>query len=297
MKFNRWESIDDYTHVFRLFSKHHEYMNSLYWASVPATDFVMGTHTREIKKHPTQTTHDILKINKNYKNAMRVTESSEDYVKYLKEFNNWTRLNTLVSVTAYFETYLSSVVSLSIESDLGILYSIPQRIDGISVLKHNNGNEYSFFDKSAMITKGTWSQRIGSFKKLFQTVPQILVDSESDLEKMRNIRNNVAHAFGRGIEESRSRDNIDIRPVERLSIERLQKYMNIIRKVAKEIDKQLLNNHIGEYEIIYFYHKRIIKLNQDINEFELKKEFNGLNFKNRNIDFYKDLIDYYKNIQ
>ena len=294
MNFNRWKSVDDYTHVFRLFSKHHEYMNSLYWASVPATSFAIGTHQRE--KDSQKTTHEILKISPQNKNANRVTKSSEDYVKYLKEFDNWTRLNTLVSVSAYFETYLSSVVSLAIESDLGLLYSIPKKIDGISVLKHNNDNEYSFFDKSESVTKGTWAQRISAYKKLFINVPQSLIDFESDLEKMRHIRNNVAHAFGRGIEESRSRNNKDVQPIERLSMDRLQKYMSIIRKVAKEIDKQLLSSHIGEYELVYFYHKEKINSNNPIEPFDLKKMFNALKAKNRNIEFYRELINYYDNI-
>jgi len=296
LKFNRWTSIDNYTYVFRLFSKHHEYMNSLYWASVPATSFVIGTHIRETENNSLKTTHEILKISPKNKNANRVTKSSKDYINHLKQFDNWTRLNTLVSVGAYFETYLSSVVSLAIESDLGLLYEIPKKIDGISVLKHNNNNEYSFFDKSESITKGTWAQRISSYKKLFKTVPQELIDAESDLEKMRHLRNNMAHAFGRGIDESRSRDNKKVREIARISIERLQKYMAIIRKVAKAIDKQLLANHIGEYELIYFYHKEVIKSTSNINAYELKKLFNALNAKNRNIEFYKDLIDYYNKI-
>lgn len=296
MSFNRWKSIDDYTYVFRLFSKHHEYMNSLYWASVPASSFVIGTHKRELQINAKKTTHEILKISDKNIDSIRVTKSSEDYVKHLKEFDNWTRLNVLVSISAYFETYLSSVVSLAIESDLGLIYSIPKKIDGISILKHKNDNEYSFFDKSESITKGTWAQRISAYKKLFANVPQALIDFESDLEKMRNIRNNVAHAFGRGIEESRARNNRNIQSIERISIERLKKYMCIIRKVAKEIDKQLLSNHIGEYELIYFYHKEKINLKKSINAYELKKMFNALKIKNRNIEFYKELINYYDNI-
>lgn len=144
-----------------------------------------------------------------------MAKSSHDYVAHLKQFDN-TRLNTLVSVSAYFETYLSSVVSLAIESDLGLLYEIPKKIDGISVLKHNNNNNYSFFDKSKSITKGTWAQRISNFKKIFKVVPQELIDAESDLEKMRHLRNNMAHAFGRGMEESRSQDNKEIREIDRI---------------------------------------------------------------------------------
>lgn len=296
MNFERWQSIDDYTYVFRLFSKHHEYMNSLFWASVPATSFAIGTYKREIAEDPTKTTHDILKISPTNQDAIRVAKSPDDYIVHLKEFENWNRLNTLVAVSAYFETYLSSVVSLAIESDLGLLYSIPKKIDGISVLKYNNNNEYSFFDKSEGLTKGTWGQRIAHYKKLFTTVPQALIDAEGDLEKIRHIRNSVAHAFGRGIEESRSRNNRDIRPIERLSVPRLQKYMCIIRKIAKDIDKQLLTNHIGEYELIYFYHQEVMKTTMPLNDYKLKTTFNGLNVKNRSVEFYKGMQTYYNSL-
>ncbi|WP_418186385.1 hypothetical protein [Aliarcobacter lanthieri] len=296
MKFDRWKSIDRYTHVFRLFSKYHEYMNSMFWASVPTIGYASGAIRKEIKLNQQLTTHEILHIGKAIKNANRVATDPNDYLEHLKEFENWNRLNTLVSACAYFETYLSSVVSLAIESDLGLLYSIPQKIDGISVLKHNNGNEYSFFDKSELITKGEWPQRISNFKKLFGVVPQELIDNTNSLEKMRVIRNNVAHAFGRDIKQSRDRNNLTINPIERLSLERLQKYMGTLRSVAKAIDNQLLEKHIGEYELIYFYHIELKKNKLSGNPKELKKVFNGLGFQNRGLSFYKDLIEYYDNV-
>ena len=66
---------------------------------------------------------------------------------------------------------------------------------------------------------------------------------------MRKIRNNVAHAFGRDIDKTRARETVEMLPIERLSEERLQKYMELIRKISKAIDNQLLNNHIGEFEL------------------------------------------------
>ena len=108
MSFNRWKSEDDYSYVFRLFSKHHEFMNSLYWAYVPASSFAIGTHKKITQHNPNQTTNKILKISPKNKNAFRVAQSSQDYVNHLKEFDNWTRLNALVAISSYFETYLPS---------------------------------------------------------------------------------------------------------------------------------------------------------------------------------------------
>lgn len=52
---------------------------------------------------------------------------------------------------------------------------------------------------------------------------------------MRNIRNNVAHAFGRGIEESRARNNRNIQSIERISIERLKNICVLLEKLQKKL--------------------------------------------------------------
>jgi len=49
---------------------------------------------------------------------------------------------------------------------------------------------------------------------------------------------------------------VDMLPIERLSEKRLQKYMESIRKISKYPDYQLLNNHIGEFELIHYYHNK-----------------------------------------
>lgn len=294
MSFNRWISKDKYSYAFRLFSKYHTYMNSLYWAHVPASSHTQETYRIASVNNPNQTTHQL--YNLSGKNAFRVTESLESYSKHLKDFDNWTRLNTLVAVLSYFETYLSSIVSLAIESDLGLIYSIPKKIDGIMILKHKTNTDYSFFDKSELITKGSWPQRISNYEKIFNSVPTTLASSISDLEKMRKIRNNVAHAFGRDIEKTRARETFEMLPIERLSEIRLQKYMDIIRKISKEIDAQLLTNHIGEFELIYFYHRIKSELRTNYEIQDLKTKINSLYVEQRNYTFCKELIKYYEQI-
>jgi hypothetical protein len=293
MSFERWKSKDEYSYAFRLFTKYHTYMNSLYWAHVPASNHTQTTYRNAKSIVPEPTTHQL--YNLSGVNAFRVTKSIDAYSNHLKDFDNWTRLNTLVAVLSYFETYLSSVVSLAIESDLGLIYSIPKKIDGIMVLKHSTNTDYSFFDKSELITKGTWNQRISNYQKLFGSAPAILTTSIPELEKMRKIRNNVAHAFGRDIDKTRARDTLELLPIERLSEIRLQKYMEIIRKISKAIDKQLLTNHIGEFELIHFYHKNksSLKVGQEIKD--LKTKINSLFVENRNQQFCTDLINYYEN--
>lgn len=291
MSFDRWKSQDKYSYAFRLFSKYHTYMNSLYWTHVPTASYANKACRDALKNNPSMTSHQLFKLSG--PDAFRVTESIKAFNSHLKEFENWTRLNTLVAVLSYFETYLSSVVSLAIESDLGLIYSIPRKIDGVMILKYGNSSDYSFFDKSELVTKGTWEQRTIQFKKLFGSAPATLIASVADLDKMRKMRNNVAHAFGRDIELSRKRETYEMLPIERLSEKRLKKYMELIIKISKEIDIQLLNNHIGEFELIHYYHKNKSNLDSSNQVQELKTKINSLYTQNRNHEFCRQLIDYY----
>ncbi|RBW64436.1 hypothetical protein DS893_14565 [Vibrionales bacterium C3R12] len=292
MPFNRWEAKDDYSYAFRLFSKHHTYMNSIYWAHVPATNNVQYQCRKHLKATPIPKTQTA--FNLSGKNSHRVADDLKDYSDHLKDFDNWTRLNSLVSVLSYFEIYLSTVVSLAIESDLGLIHSVPKKIDGVMVLKHSSEDSYSFFDKSQLVTKGTWPQRVNHFLALFHLAPISLGSNIAELEKMRKLRNSVAHAFGRDIDKTRSRHTLEILPIERLSEERLMRYMELIMKIAKDIDKQLLERHIGEFELIHFYHNVKADLDPTNPVKSLKTKINGLYVENKSIEYCKELIKLYE---
>ncbi|WP_367769165.1 hypothetical protein AB3G33_10655 [Flavobacterium sp. WC2421] len=292
MAFQRWESEDEYTHAFRIFNSHHTYMNSLYWSHVPASTFVQATYRKNANSG--QTTNQV--FNLSGPDSNRVAQSLEDYSKHLKEFDNWVRLNTLVSVLGYFEIYLGSIISLSVESDPGILFSITRKIDGVSVLKHSTSEQYSFYEKSDEITKGEWSTRVANYGKIFGLIPIDLGKNITALDKMRKIRNNVAHAFGRDINLSRARSTWKMLEIERLSEDRLKRYMEIIRKVARGIDAHLLEKHIGSYEMLHFYHTNIKNFDPSKNLFDFKVEINSLNVKNKGITYCKDLVSYYNSI-
>ncbi len=294
MEFDRWLSEDSYTHAYRLFNKHHTLMNSIYWSYAPVFAYTQSLYSTEKGNGVERSTHQM--FNLKGLDSDRVPHRLGDWSKSLKEFDNWTRLNALVSLSAYFEIYLSSVVSLAIESDLGLLYSVPRLIDGVKIIKYGNEENYSFFDKSQGITKGEWSKRRSNFVALFGSAPDELTKHEGTLENIRKIRNNMAHAFGRDIDISRSRKTISILEMDRVSIKRLQEYMGIIREVARAVDNQLLRNHIGQFETLYFYHQVKNGLNNSNKLKDFKKKLNSLLVKNKSIKYCKDLIEFYDNL-
>ena len=79
------------------------------------------------------------------------------------------------------------------------------------------------------------------------------------------------------------------------SLKRLQKYMNIIREVARAIDNQL-SKHIGDFEIVYLYHQIKDDLNKDNEIKDFKRRLNSHYVKNRSIDYCCELIKYYKSL-
>lgn len=290
--FDRWNSVDRYSYAFRLFARYHNYLNSLYWAHIPASDAMQFYCRNALKDRPGVTTQELFNLKGN--DAIRVASSIEIYQYNLKEFDNWTRLNALLALSSYFETYLASVVSLSIESDPGLLYFVSRKVDGALILKHGREEGVSFSDKSEEITRGAWSERIAHFGKMFGAVPLDLHRYEGDLEEIRRIRNYVAHAFGRDIDETRSRATFAMIPIERVSPKTIKRYLGTIEKIAKAVDRQLMINHIGEFELIYFYHLSKDHLSKGAESRELKRKINSLQVQNRDESFCRTLIEYYR---
>lgn len=221
-------------------------MNSIIWAQIPASEYVeKKVHTEGLD------IHTLFNVGKDEKRSIKnnVPDWASDY----KEFNNWVRLNALMSLNSYFEIYLTTVLALAIESDPGQLHNTSKKIDGAMLLKYSNTYSYSEAIKKCAV--GEWSKRIAAYEKLFRFIPPQLLAKQADLEKIRKLRNNVGHAFGRDIQDSRERGVRQIKQIERLSQERLKKYLGTVYDVVLDIDKHLLETHIGAFELIYCYHE------------------------------------------
>ena len=113
-------------------------------------------------------------------------------------------------------------------------------------------------DVSDLVTgcvKGEWSKRLASYRKLFGTVPVQLTALEGNLDRMRNIRNGVAHSFGRD-------QNLFVNPLpmaddraERLSEPTLLAWLGEIEQAAMAVDEHILRNHLGDFELLWHFHR------------------------------------------
>lgn len=214
------------------------------------------------------------------------------------QFDNWVRLNELLAVCAYFETYLSAIISLSFESDPGLLIGSKHSIDGIKILKEGHKfKKDDFKDKIMNCTKGDWNSRISYMSSLFGIVPESFNTYKPQLEKMRNLRNKIGHAFGRDIELSRDYSLIKINNMESLKTSAFLKYQKMIKRLASDLDDLLMNNHIGNFQPLYYYHKHYSSFKELINNKEKMKALKKSIGKNTEETYSKDfclwVVEYY----
>jgi hypothetical protein len=216
-----------------------------------------------------------------------------DWGTQYKDFDNWVRLNALVAITGYLEIYLKTVTRLALESDPAISLGIKHGIDGIAALK--NKPKYSCADLVVSCVKGTWNERLAHYKRLFGKVPPTLTENIRNLERLRTIRNGVAHAFGRSADEYEKLADTRPKPFRKVSEERLKETLALVDKIALAVDRHLGVEHIGDYEALYFYHHwdKTYPSGHQTEARALSERIGQLHGRNKSLLYYQDLIDYY----
>lgn len=298
--FRRWEAREPTTWVFQVFQKHNKELSLMYISHIASQEYVYrnlkgtGAHWKD-----TPNSHFCF----NDEVYERTFENLKSWSDSYNNFDNWVNLNSIMAMSSNLETYISTIVKLALESDVGVLFGASRRIDGIEILKHGRHQPFDFEDKLVSCTKGEWDSRINAFKRIFGSAPEILIDNVSALERLRKLRNNVGHAFGRDLKESRNHDAIDISDMEKLGRKKTIKYQKLIFGISKSIDKQLLNSHIGEYQVLYFYHnlRSALKHDDSIKNRKLgnhvavlKKKIGNFGAEPVGKQFCRELIEYYE---
>lgn len=222
------------------------------------------------------------------------------------ELSKWIYLNALVSLTSNFEVYLSSIIKISLDSDPGVTIGASQQIDGMFLKKYD---KHKLEHEQYVIgcVKGTWLHRLTNLEKIFNSDFSIIRNNLSHLEKLRNTRNNVAHAFGRSLKDIENYEIVNSYNLPRMTYERLIKYQSLIFKIVETLDEYLLKNHIGQYQLLLYYSqwrtKKYPNYNFKFNSLQI--EYYGSNFRKdfgryRQIattkDFVRKLINYYESL-
>jgi hypothetical protein len=256
------------TWTYQVYKKYNDELNQMLWSNVAASKSIykqLGTNGAKWTNQASA--HLEFTVPKGEESFTDLQHWSDVY----NQFNNWTNLNALLAISSNMETFLSTIVSLALESDPGILFNSPKSIDGVVLLKNGATKSKIHEDIIIGITKGDWNSRVSTYRRVFITVPKVLEDNIGELEKIRNLRNKVGHAFGRDIEGSRNHEVKSINAMEKLTDYKLKKYQNLILSIVSQIDKHLLTNHIGEYQAIAYYHRIYPGLPQNTHQTERAK--------------------------
>jgi hypothetical protein len=161
----------------------------------------------------------------------------------------------LILLASAFELYVRRIVSISVQSDPGILILTPRSVDGVSLLKRN-----SLIDTKTVVkncSDGVWSKRENAIRLLLGTSIPELHNNIKHLQSVQDVRNSVAHEFGR---KSPLRDFWYLDPrlaksvdVAQVSPKRLQELLGIVGAVAEAIDRAFAR-HVGSFELLLFWH-------------------------------------------
>lgn len=297
----RWKNNFNHSIAYELFIKHYTQLNEMYWANVP----VINTIEKQVKEqfNGTNKPKDFFVISD--EDERRLSPTFETWKKDYREFQNYNRCNTVLALSSCFEIYLRTIVSLSIESKPGIILGDKDIIDGAKLLKYNidyinfGSKKYKFLDNINDICIGEWSKRIKEYRSLFESVPEEITNNQKELEKLRVLRNNIAHYLGR--EKSRYENPIQLKYDEiiRVTHNSLIKYFKLIYDVVKGIDNHLYNEYIGSYDILKYYVLNVDTSN-DIpvgqKSKKLQKYIGKGGKQTVGTEYYKNLIKYYENL-
>lgn len=244
MNFSRHTNYLGMTWAFSAFVKHHTEINNMYWSFVPTWSF-----THYLARKNKDTTPELL-FHASGPDVHRLDHSIPRFIHNYELLANWVRLSTLVSTLSYFETYVKKVVTLSLMSDPAVRFGKSRAIEGISWIKSEMKD-----DLAPLVTpclKGDWSSRIKAYKRIFSSAPQSLVKDKCKLDELRVLRNKVGHSYGRSLKTELLETTIA--PMSRLSEESLKDCLELVFKIAEDIDAQLLTGHIGCFEEALYFH-------------------------------------------
>ena len=244
MEFSRNSSYLGTTWAFSAFVKHHTEINNMYWSFVPAWSF-----THYIARNNKNTTPELL-FHASGPDVHRLDHSIQKFISNYELLANWVRLSALVSTLSYFETYMKKVVTLSLMSDPAVRFGKSRAIEGISWMKSEMKDDLDLLVTPCL--KGVWSSRIRAYKALFASAPASLVAHVGKLDALRVLRNKVGHSYGRSLRTELLETGVT--PMARLSEEGLKDCLELVFKIAKDIDAQLLSGHIGCFEEALYFH-------------------------------------------
>ncbi len=219
-------------------------LNDQYWAPMPAELFI-----KQLESQQGASTRLTDALGVSGSDWHRVGHNVASVSSKFKVSRRWARLLTLVLLTSSTEAYFRNITRAANLSDPTRVPGFPKSPDGLSHVKR--GIEMDFDPNGA--AQGEWSKRISYYRTKFGSVPKVLADSESELEKMRKTRNRVAHEFGLDGGGHPYGFLSNAKPSS-ISPALLKKWLGLVDDVAKAVDAHLVSEFVGDFETLELLH-------------------------------------------
>lgn len=245
MIFKRYKLFYGRTLAWRLFKRHHTHFNDILWAHKMAMAHAYAS-TRPFSRTDRS---DVLfeYATGNRRAAATLGEWADHY----SDFDRWTQMASIVAISGYLETYIAQIGVAALESCPSLIFGGGPKLEGAILLKNNP--KYDLYPYTEPLVRGDWQARISAYKRLFGMCP--FEGAVGDLERLRNLRNDAGHSFGRDIESMKFAAKWLVQPIPRISEEDLQRHLGLVEVVATAIEEHLASSYVGQYEIIKLFHR------------------------------------------
>ncbi|HEY2541078.1 MAG TPA: hypothetical protein VGI28_16525 [Stellaceae bacterium] len=236
------------TWAYRRFKLHHTEINDLYWSFAPVAGYA-----DYLARHATPAATPTTLFFATGPDARRLAPSVGKWQQDLKEFQNWVRLASLLSVVSYFEIYMRDAITIALRSDPLARFGRPKMMDGVTWLKEGLRDHVEPLIRDCLMRE--WPKRIRAYRTLFGSVPSEITGNVPALENIRSVRNSVGHTFGRNPVSTRGDIlRVGVTASQRLAEARFKRWLGLIDELAGAIDRHLGPKHIGEFETLLLYH-------------------------------------------
>lgn len=295
VQFDRWGHILVHTWPFQVYKQYNEELSRFIWASEAASQYTHKTLARD----GAEENDELTKFFPLPANRIATMKDIKGWASVYNESQNWMRLNCIMAMSSNLETFFASIVALAIESNPGILLGANRKIDGGELLKAGGLDKNSYERYIEACSSGAWSSRLAAFEKLFGNAPDSYRNGIKTLERIGKMRNNLGHAFGRDIDESRNFTSNTKLATDRIQFKTLIKYLEMAYNIVSDVDAYLLDNHIGEFQAIVAYHKNYeiySELATDADRAAAFKKYFGATDQSIGKEFCKGVVSYYKKL-
>lgn len=267
LKFSRFHTQSLRSCALRDFNARETEINQHYWSFIASSEH-SAYRARAAKKLDKNTSAASL-FQASGADVSRIPATVSDWISANEKLENWLRLSAMVSATSNLEMYIGHVTRTALASDPLVRHKNPRALDGVCLLKSEV--EFPYEEEVQGLTKGDWNSREAHFGKYFGFCLLDLRQKKTELEEIRKLRNEFAHGFGRSLEIPEPGIITNGSPA-RLNQNKLKRYLGVISFVAKKIDRHLMSNHIGCYELILQYHKNKIEIGEISKQKKISKE-------------------------